>query len=572
VKLKRSILLALTLVGTCSSNSFAVSLYTLTNLGELNLPDTSAYDSQNLKIKINDNNEVVGWERNSNSPGGTYRAFNWNASTGRSYPLPVTQTHQLTDLNSAPQFVGQVYNPAGDSQAFVWPSDFSAATELPALTSLDGNSSRTTGINGSGQVVGASKDINGFSQAVIWNSGTITAITNSPNASNEASAINTAGIVTGKNNGQAFSWDGTTLTSLNEIKTDIIFSWGSDINNKSQIVGGYKTGTLTNNVRPVDFSNNAFIWDTTTGFTDLSISIDNVTWATSINDDGLIVGGGMINNITDANNRRKAILWENAVAFELNTLVSDLAGWRLQDATDINTSGHIVGIGIFNQKYHAYLLTPISSSLVSADLSLNAKIVNIVQNKPHSRALSLNSNQQLELDVTNHGPDSATNVELTVSSAFVSNIQNLTASKGNCNINTDANSIQCDIGTLVKSEVITFSFQLEATTSQEFDFEANVTAEQLDPQIRPNNTFKGKVSVQGTQAVVTPATPTTPITQSPSEEPLADIDNSNNSSSKSNAFGCTINKSAGFDPLFLVTLLFAFLGLFKWQAGSRADD
>ena len=55
-----------------------------------------------------------------------------------------------------------------------------------------------------------------------------------------------------------------------------------------------------------------------------------------------------------------AVIWENDVMTNLNTLIPDDSGWFLSSATSINTFGQIVGSGLINGQQHAFLLTPVS--------------------------------------------------------------------------------------------------------------------------------------------------------------------------------------------------------------------
>jgi probable HAF family extracellular repeat protein len=59
----------------------------------------------------------------------------------------------------------------------------------------------------------------------------------------------------------------------------------------------------------------------------------------------------------------RAFLYRNGQLINLNTLIDPAAGWTLFQARDINDAGQIVGSGIFNGAYHAYLLTPIPESV-----------------------------------------------------------------------------------------------------------------------------------------------------------------------------------------------------------------
>ncbi|MDH5256350.1 MAG: DUF3466 family protein [Gammaproteobacteria bacterium] len=581
---------------TLSCQASAVSYYTLTDLGEITLI-TGYQDEQNLKLKINEDNLVSGWERYSTRSNSGVRAFSWSNSL-KSNPLPVDQFHKLNDLNSLSQYVGEIYTSENVSQAYVWNSDFSTTTLIEALGSY-GN--KAYAINNNGQVVGTSADLSGVLQGFLWDGGTLTPVTNALSGNNSATAINDNGIVTGiifgtdtnstTGNGQAYLWNGSTLTLLNTTNPEVTSSWGADINNSNHIVGGFKSGNTTNNVYPGSFKNDAFFWSASEGYVDLSISNDSITWATAVNDSDQVVGGGLINNTTDATKRRKAILWEGTAAFELNTLVPDMAGWQLQDATDINSSGHIVGLGKLNNKYHGFLLTPIPGSLVSADLSLNATIINtplinapltkplvkaanrtstgstdqfLASNSIYSRAIEIDTAQTLRLEVVNHGPDSASNVNLTFSSEMVPDINQLQPSKGTCTTDVNANMIQCGIPQMNKDEKLIFEFQLQSgfqsSIDREFDATATVIADQFDPTLRVNNSFNEKITIAGSSIVINPVEQN-PTTDTGSENNNKAIDAG--SKTKSTSSGCTINTTGQFDPVLIFIILMSLLGVYR---------
>ena len=49
----------------------------------------------------------------------------------------------------------------------------------------------------------------------------------------------------------------------------------------------------------------------------------------------------------------------NGTVVDLNTLLPDGSGWTLFDAQAVNSRGQIVGGGIHNGEFHAYLMTPV---------------------------------------------------------------------------------------------------------------------------------------------------------------------------------------------------------------------
>jgi probable HAF family extracellular repeat protein len=53
-------------------------------------------------------------------------------------------------------------------------------------------------------------------------------------------------------------------------------------------------------------------------------------------------------------------IWQGGVKNWLQDLIPADSGWVLKDAFDINNGGQVVGGGLVNGEYHAYLLTPVS--------------------------------------------------------------------------------------------------------------------------------------------------------------------------------------------------------------------
>ena len=54
----------------------------------------------------------------------------------------------------------------------------------------------------------------------------------------------------------------------------------------------------------------------------------------------------------------RALLWEDKVLMDLNTLIPADSGWYLQAANSINDEGEITGFGLINGNVHAFLATP----------------------------------------------------------------------------------------------------------------------------------------------------------------------------------------------------------------------
>jgi probable HAF family extracellular repeat protein len=79
---------------------------------------------------------------------------------------------------------------------------------------------------------------------------------------------------------------------------------------------------------------------------------DDGSSAAAINFYGHIVG------MSTSNSGSRAFLWNARKGMrDLNTLIPSNSGWTLWDASGINVFGSIVGTGMINGQFHAFMLT-----------------------------------------------------------------------------------------------------------------------------------------------------------------------------------------------------------------------
>jgi probable HAF family extracellular repeat protein len=129
-------------------------------------------------------------------------------------------------------------------------------------------------------------------------------------------------------------------------------SVASGINISGQVVGGSQTASG---------AWHAFLWSPSGGMTDLG-TLPGLTdsFASSINNAGQIVGDGeFVNQSRTASGPQHAFLWGPSTELtDLNTLLPAGSGWQLTDARAINDNGQIVGQGVIHGQTHAFLLAP----------------------------------------------------------------------------------------------------------------------------------------------------------------------------------------------------------------------
>jgi len=123
------------------------------------------------------------------------------------------------------------------------------------------------------------------------------------------------------------------------------------VNNRGDVVG--------HSDLPGDAVTHAFVWTRRTGMRDLgTLPGDTVSFGEDINDAGEIVGISMPVEFSGL----RAVLWENGVAIDLNSLVvpGRSAGLHLWAAYAIDCQGQISGTGTTSGgEMHAFLATPV---------------------------------------------------------------------------------------------------------------------------------------------------------------------------------------------------------------------
>lgn len=248
---------------------------------------------------------------------------------------------------------------------FLW--QFGKMTPLPTLGGYNGVA---YAINNQGQVVGMAEfdtqDLTCLPYfllqegAFLWQNGKIKNLPLLPSdtVDTEASAfgINDKGQAVG-GSGNCVSWthallwqDGKT-TDLGNLG-GTLYLYGISINNQGQVVG---LSSVSGNA-----SWHGFLWQKRTGMIDLgTLPGGDTSAAISINNNGQIVGWSCYQPYSECT-LATAVLWQNGVITDLNTLIPPDSPWYLDDARFINDQGQIVGEA-YNSgtgEFHAFLATP----------------------------------------------------------------------------------------------------------------------------------------------------------------------------------------------------------------------
>jgi len=352
------------------------SIYAVTNVGAA--VSTATGSTVSYGYALNDSGTVAGAE-SANSYYQPFSAFTYSNGTvsvisNNAPNFVAAQSYFAINNNGSVAYTYETSS--GADGAAVYSPMTGTNTAIPDL----GNGVTATGINSAGTVVGSlnvpySSSYNTAQAYVLSNgvqtnvgaqfSGTAAGDVNQASAINDAGQIAGHGYVPGTNgiqqgyiatpNGSSGAYSFTNIGALVVARdSNAVFPFPTAINNAGWAVGTYS-----------DYSNGTFsggfLYNGTSTVTFLNGLGRSGTSPNAINASDQVVG---TSPLASSSSTSHAFLYQNGNTQDLNNLVdSSGTGWTLTSATGINSSGQIVGYGIYNGSNSAFLLTPEAASL-----------------------------------------------------------------------------------------------------------------------------------------------------------------------------------------------------------------
>jgi probable HAF family extracellular repeat protein len=291
---------------------------------------------------INASGEVTGfsyltrWKPPNPDPNAKWHAFVYSGGVMRDLGTLGGALSSGTAINASGQIAGFAFTTTNARFAFLYSNGV-----MMNLGTLGGSSSDGTGINASGQVTGTAAVAGDMTEhAFLYSNGVMTDLGTLGGAGSGASGINASGQVTGSAdvpsspgcgtpNGHAFLYSNGTMRDLGALSGGCN-SNGIAINDAGQVTGqsslnGYQ-------------EQHAFLWSGGV-MQDLG-TLGGYSDPFGINSKGQVVGTSIA-----PNGQNHAFLYTDGRMYDLNQLVTGLAGTLLSVANGINDSGQIVANG-----------------------------------------------------------------------------------------------------------------------------------------------------------------------------------------------------------------------------------
>jgi probable HAF family extracellular repeat protein len=354
--------------------------WTITDLGTLG-------GTQSFGIAINDPGQVIGYSWMAGDTSGHTFLYSKGEMTDL-YPLNSRDVITNTmGINNAGQIASGLMVD-GIYTAAIYDSKIGVTTPLGTLGGVTsyGFNGVATSINNVGQAVGYSYIDNINRHAFMYSNGAMTDL-GSFGGYSAAMAVNDYGVAVGfasdVYNGRASAtlWSNGTITNISPFGSNESYARG--INNSGQVVGSFYDGSS---------AHHAFLYSDG-DFVDLGSMGGPDATAYAINDRGQVVGIALVQVGTETGRYwddelgwvtytnpiydYHGFLCDNGYMVDLNSLIPSDSGWNLQWAFDINNSDQIVGYGLLNDKFHAYVLTPHNVPEPSTILLLGAGLAGV---------------------------------------------------------------------------------------------------------------------------------------------------------------------------------------------------
>ncbi len=275
-----------------------------------------------------------------------------------------------TSINNNGQIAGYAQiSVTNKAHAFLWEDGV-----MSDLGTLGGDGSYAWGINDSGQVAGQSwLQVAGTTRvhSFLYDNGVMQDLGTLPgDNTSEAYAINELGQIIGQSwviygRESAFLWSDGVMSDLGTLGGSDSEAWG--INDRGQIVG------IADDDQEDEMP---FLWLPQDAY-GLSAGMHNLDTlgATNGRAQGINNRGQVVGRVT-VDGRRVAFIWEDGVMYNLNDLVDDDRGWRLEFANQISDSGYIVGFGHLGLgREKAFLLTPIPEPATTSLFVVGAALI-----------------------------------------------------------------------------------------------------------------------------------------------------------------------------------------------------
>ncbi len=312
--------------------------YVLVDLGTLGGLESRAYGINNL-------GQVVGTAEDS---GRNTHAFIYENGVMRDLNLRNPRVRKALAINDAGDIAGTWSPPAMSERAMLM-----RGSNVVDAGTFGGSSGFARAINSSATLVGDAQTPTNTYRAFVYTNGVLRDLGTLGGVESQARAINRWEHIVG--------WSYTTngFEAFLHTPTNGMRGLGTLGGAGSQAFGINDLGHIVGQAYNSEGQLHAFLNAAGT-MVDLGSLGAPFSRAVAVNNLGQVVGTS-----DNFNARPRAFLWQNCVMYDLNQLITN-ANWELREATAVNDSGQIVGIGKkgIQQEDRAFLLTPAPDSPV----------------------------------------------------------------------------------------------------------------------------------------------------------------------------------------------------------------